>query len=463
MIEAGVNVFRLNFSHGTLDGHARSLERIRRAAATRQATVAVMGDLCGPKIRVDPIVGGKIELSTDQPIIFQRAAINGTRERLSSNYPSLVDDVHVGHRLLIDDGNVQLRVIEKHTDELHCRCEVGGEVSTRKGINLPDSNISAPSMTDKDRADLQWAIANDLDFVALSFVRDPADLRQLREIIQRHGSPIRIVSKIERPEAVDQLDAIIDASDVVLVARGDLGVEMDVSRVPMIQKEIALLSRRAGKPVIVATQMLQSMVDAPVPTRAEVSDVANAILDQADAVMLSAETSVGHYALEAVRMIGRVAEQTEAFGTRYRDELQVGPSEALRTVSAVVRGVSLIAEELKTQLVAVWTESGDTARLLSKHRITQPIIGVSADERVCRQMAMSYGVIPIQLKTEPSVSAMLTELDRVLLERGLAERGDSIIVTADARPDLPGETDMLLVHPVGTGKDMPSPGRGERN
>lgn len=450
MIDSGVNVFRLNFSHGTLDTHQEMLQRIRSEAKRRQAMVAVMGDLCGPKIRLNRIDGGKCELVKGAAVVFRRGDTLGTAQTLTSSYPALLDDVQVGHRLLIDDGNVQLRARSKTADELICEVEVPGTVSDRKGINLPDSDVSSPALTAKDRGDLEWAIANDLDFVALSFVRRPEDLMELREIVQRNNSPIHLVSKIERPEAVTALRPIIDQSDVVLVARGDLGVEMDVSRVPLIQKEICLLCRRSRKPVIVATQMLQSMVEAPVPTRAEVSDVANAILDHADAVMLSAETSVGKYPLAAVQMIRRIAEQTETFHDHFRHDLGADSQTQPCLDMAVADGAAVVGERLQTRLIAVWTGKEDAARLLSKHRVNQPILAITDDERVCRRMAMLYGVIAVCQPAEARLNRIPATLDRILVEKKLAAAGDRIVVTVDTRPDLPGETDALFIHVVGS-------------
>ncbi|UCD27509.1 MAG: pyruvate kinase [Planctomycetota bacterium] len=453
MIDAGVDVFRLNFSHGTLDSHQKALKIIRRIARDRGTVVAVMGDLCGPKIRIGKIAGGQCELVAGQQVVFQRADILGSSERLSSNYESLVDDVKIGHRLLIDDGKVLLRAIEKRSDELVCWCEIGGPVSDRKGINLPDSSVSAPALNPKDLADLEWAIKNNLDYIALSFVRRPEDIKELRNILEEHNSKIRIVAKIEKPEAIVRLEEIISQSDVVLVARGDLGVEMDVSRVPIVQKEIALQCQRAGKPVIIATQILQSMVNSPVPTRAEVSDVANAILDRADGIMLSAETSIGKYPLEAVRVINKIAMETETFGERYSDELGTDRIPRLRIATAVVHGVSLVAGDLGVRLVAVWTDSGDPERLLSKHRMEQPIVALTADEIVCRQMALLYGVIPIRMEPANELNQMLGDLDKVLIDNQLADVDDQIVLVADSRPDLPGETDAMFIHQVGSSKD----------
>ncbi len=450
MIDAGVDVFRLNFSHGTLDTHTEVLKRIRQAATDRGAMVAVMGDLCGPKIRLNKIDGGRCRLQKGATVVFQRGDAVGNAGRLTCSYPALIDDVQPGHRVLIDDGNVQLRVVRKSPDELVCTVEVGGPVSDRKGINLPDSHVSSPALTDKDRGDLEWAVAHDVDYVALSFVRRPEDLTELRELVCKKGSNARIVSKIEKPEAVGCLEPIIEQSDVVLVARGDLGVEMDVSRVPLIQKEICLLCRRAGKPVIVATQMLQSMVESPVPTRAEVSDVANAILDQADAVMLSAETSIGKNPLAAVEMIRRIADRTEAFRGHFRDHLDAGAKMKISVDTALTDGAAVVAERLGTKLVAIWSRGSDSARLLSKHRVSQPLVAITDDERVCRQMAMFYGVIPVFHKAPEQLNRIPGFLDTILLERKLASAGDRVVVTVDTRPDLPGATDALFIHVVGS-------------
>ncbi len=449
MIDAGVNVFRLNFSHGSLDSHAESLRRIRLTAAKKQAFVAVMGDLCGPKIRLGEITGGQCALREGQTLLIQRQPVLGTAERVSTNYPALIDDVQPGHRVLIDDGNVLLRVQDKQADTIVCRCEVAGVISDRKGINLPDTNVSTPTLTEKDRRDLQWALENDLDFVALSFVRRPGDLEQLRDILKGYQSDMKVVSKIEKPEAIERLEEIIALSDVVLVARGDLGVEMEVFRVPLIQKEITLLCRRQGKPVIIATQMLQSMVDAPVPTRAEVSDVANAVLDTADAVMLSAETSVGKYPLAAVRMIRKIAEQTESFGQRYGEELGANATTRFPVAKAVVRAAALVAADLDVPAVAVWTDHGDSPRLLCKHRLAQPIAAFTADERVCRQMAILYGVYPVHRPQVLGLESFMEQVDQVLLEKGVAQKGDQIVLIADMHPDVPGDTDALIIRTVG--------------
>lgn len=456
LIHAGVDVFRLNFSHGTLETHAVVLRTIRQAAAQRNAVIAVMGDLCGPKIRVDRLVGGQFELHCGDEVIIQRVTVEGTAQRISCNYPSFVDEIEPGHRVLIDDGNVRLVVIEKNDNEVVCRCDIGGVVSDHKGINLPDTAISAPALTEKDRTDLAWAVENDLDYVALSFVRHADDVRELRGILDEHKSPLRIVSKIEKPEAIDHLIEIVQLSDVVLVARGDLGVEMDLARVPMLQKEIAVVCRRMGTPVIIATQMLQSMVDSPVATRAEVSDVANAILDHADAIMLSAETSIGRYPLEAARMTQRISQETELFRRQFAEDIGANRATPLHTTRAIVHATELVARELDIRVVAVWTGHGNSARLLSKHRIDQTIVALSPDERVCRQMAMYYGVVPVCMRQSEDFNVMLADVDAVLVERELAETNDRVAIVAGTRLNRPGETNSMLIHLLGEESGRPT-------
>jgi len=449
MISLGVDVFRFNFSHGTLQEHMETLRHIRRLAEEQRRPVATLGDLCGPKIRLGAIAGGECELIAGRTVAFVREPVKGTSERLWCSYPAFVDETQPGHRVLIDDGRVRLRAISKTGDALLCTCEVGGLVSDHKGINLPDTHITAPALTNKDLADLVWAIENRFDYIALSFVRDPKDIRDLRGRLEVQDPQMRIIAKIEKPQAVEHIDAIIDLADGIMVARGDLGVEMDLARVPLVQKEITLRAQRAGKPVIIATQMLQSMIESPSPTRAEVSDAANAILDGADALMLSAESSIGKYPVKAVRQLRAVAEETESFGRRYDDQLGVNQASRMPVETAILHGASIITRELRPTLVAIWTDSGQTAVMLSKHRLPVPIVALTPSERCYRQLALSYGVVPILHQRTEGFVRMLADLDHVLIERQLARHGDRIIIADDAHPDVPGETDALYIHVVG--------------
>jgi len=447
LIDAGVDVFRLNFSHGTIDAHAERLARIRAAAVAKGAVVAVMADLCGPKIRLGAIAGGGVDLKPGDRLDLVAGDLVGDCRRVSTNRPQLVGEVGVGHRILIDDGNVRLRVERVDATALHCVCEVGGRISDRKGVNLPDSDLAISALTAKDRADLAWIVGTDIDYVAQSFVRSAADLVELRALLPR-GSAIQVIAKVETRHAIGKLDEIISAADAVLVARGDLGVEMDPAGVPLLQKDMARRCQTTAKPVIVATQMLQSMVDRPTPTRAEVSDVANAILDNADAVMLSAETAVGPYPTEAVRVMGRVAEMTESWQAGAPTAALVQSRDSRRVTTSVAHGASILARELGAKLVAVWTETGRTARLLSKHRVPATIVGLSPDAHVCRRMALYYGVCPLQLVRNPSTGVMVREVDAALKAAGLAATGDTILIIAGTHLDDPGATNALLIHLV---------------
>ncbi|MCG8406498.1 MAG: pyruvate kinase [Phycisphaerales bacterium] len=450
LIEAGVDVFRLNFSHGTLEQHARTYERIRQVRRERGSMAAVMGDLCGPKIRVDPVEDDGFEIAQGDRIEIVADHLVGHGGRISTNRPELVGEVQIGHRILIDDGMVQLRVNQTHDDRLVCVCEVGGTIRTRKGMNFPDSDLKMSAMTEKDREDLAWALDNELDYIAMSFVRSAQDLQELRELMPLSDVDCRVVAKIETTQAIEHLSGIIESADVVLVARGDLGVEMDLAQVPLLQKRIVKRCQEAAKPVIIATQMLQSMVEQPTATRAEVSDVANAILDAADGVMLSAETSVGAYPTESVRMMTRIADKTESYLQERNQTARIDVTKTMRRITtAVAHGASLLARELNAKLVGVWTETGNTARLLSKTRLNTMVVGLSPDEHVCRRMSMYYGVIPVQLARKQDVPSMLRELDALFLDRELVDRGDLLVVIAGTRLEEEGATNALLIHLVG--------------
>jgi len=448
LIEAGVDVFRLNFSHGTLEQHAATYRQINKAREKTGEPVAVMGDLCGPKIRIDPLEDDEFEIARGDRLEIVAEHMVGGSGRVSTNRPELIREVLIDHRVLIDDGLVQLRVKEVHDDKLICVCEVGGMIRTRKGLNLPDSDLAMSALTDKDREDVAWAIENGLDYVALSFVRSAKDLQELRELMPLEDR-CRIVAKIETVQAIRHMDQIIESADVILVARGDLGVEMDLARVPILQKRIVRQCQNAAKPCIVATQMLQSMVESPVATRAEVSDVANAILDKADCVMLSAETSIGAYPLESVEMLSRTALFTEDEMRLRNRASRMDPALTMRRITtAVAHGASLLARELEAKVVAVWTDTGNTARLLSKTRLGVPVVGLSSDELVCRRMAMYFGVIPICMNRHHDILQMLRDVDTELLKRKLVRPGDLIAVVAGTRLEHNGATNALLIHLV---------------
>lgn len=453
LFEAGADVCRLNFSHGDLATHLQMLGNIREAAARFRQPVAVLGDLGGPKIRlgkVDDIDGsGGMPIHVGDELIFQREPIAGKNRRVSTTYPHFVDDVQVGHRVLIEDGMLRFLCSDKSNDEIRCVCTAGGVLKSSKGINLPQTKVAVPSITDKDWECVDWAVANDLDYLALSFVRKADDIHQLREHLKKRGSDIRIIAKIEKAEALHELDAILDTSDGLMVARGDLGVEMDVAQVPIIQKNLIRRCQAAGKPVIVATQMLQSMIEQSSPTRAEVSDVANAIMDCTDAVMLSGETSVGKYPIGAVHVMSHVAEVTEEYQTANPPVRDLKKLPGLPISAAVARGVWQMVSDLDIKLVAMWSETGTKARIFSKNRFPVPIVALSSSQRSLRRMALCYGVIPHELTRPASMKALVESIDAIVEERNLANRGDSIVIVTGPSLGLTNDMNGIIIHTVG--------------
>jgi pyruvate kinase len=449
MVDNGVDVFRLNFSHGSVAEHTDLLAQVNEVRRGHQHTIAVMGDLCGPKIRLGDIEPEVQQLDVDGELVIFTSGQQPRSGFVGTNYKDFARDVKVGDRILIDDGQIILRAVEQGADSIRCRVVVGGALHSRKGISLPDSKVSAPSVTPADWQWVDWAIENSLDFLALSFVRGGEELRQLRQYTSEKGCDTKLAAKIETAPAIEHLDDIIDAADVLLVARGDLGVEMDLAEVPLIQKRITRMCRHRGKPVIVATQMLQSMINSPSPTRAEVSDVANAIMDFADAVMLSGETAVGKYPVEAAKTIRRIAQFTES----YLDESDVvypriDTSDQLRVTAAMAHSVAQVTEDIDAKLVAVWSETGSAARLLSKARIDVPILALSSNQRVCRQMCLHYGVIPRCRKIPADMQQFTAMVEELILQRGWVAKGDIIVLVAGQPIGAAGTTNAIVVHSV---------------
>jgi pyruvate kinase len=454
LFEAGVDICRLNFSHGPLDGHLLMLRSIREAASRYDEPIAILGDLGGPKIRLGQMkdadgIGG-MAINVGDKLTIQRDSILGDGGIVSSIYPSLVDEVCIGHRVLIEDGLLRFICTEKRADELICNCTSGGILKNSKGINLPDTTISVPSLTERDWECVDWAIEQRLDYLALSFVRKADDINELRDYLADKISDIHLIAKIEKAEAVDHIDEIIDAADGLMVARGDLGVEMDVAQVPIIQKDMIRRCQSAGKPVIVATQMLQSMIEQSTPTRAEVSDVANAIFDGTDAVMLSGETSVGKFPVETVHMMAHIADVTEEYLVQGDNSMQMVPLvKTTLPAGALARGALRIVHDLKAKLVVVWTQTGTTARVFSKHHFPVPIIALSPDHRSLRRMALHYGVIPQEMQATPDLTALIVRIDELIISRKYAERGDRILIVAGWSPGTPGTMNGLVIHTVG--------------
>jgi pyruvate kinase len=449
LLDAGVDVCRLNFSHGELQDHAAALAGIRQWAARHDSPVAVLGDLCGPKIRLNRLAGDRFELTPGQSVRFVRGDAEGTPERLTVSYPHFIDEVEVGSRIYIDDGLVRCLVTDRSADALTCTVTAGGVVSNRKGVNLPDTRLSIAALTEKDRRDASWALEHELDYLALSFVRQPDDLRQLQALLPSRPRP-GVIVKIEMVEALEHLDELVALSDGVMVARGDLGVQMDVWQVPLVQKAITRRCREAGKPVIIATQMLQSMMEHPMPTRAEVSDVANAILDSADAVMLSGESASGRYPVQAVEMMRRVARAAEAFpGGSPIPEAGGNVFVANPVASAIAHAAVHAARHVSARLVAVWTATGETARLIAQHRLPIPVVALSADEGVLRRLSLVYGLVPLRIEPVRNPAEMGRTLDARLAEHNLARPGDLVVVVTSTKPSMPGTTDVTLIHQVG--------------
>ncbi len=458
IFEAGVDICRLNFSHGELSGHTETLKLIRETSARFEHPIAVLGDLCGPKIRLGKVKdingAGGMPVNVGDEVIVQRDPIVGENLRVSTILETFVDDVKIGDRVLIEDGMLRFVVTDKTADEVKMSCTVGGIIKSSKGINLPNTVINVPSITDRDWECIDWAIANDLDYLALSFVRRAKDIDLLRGHLQyKKAKDIALIAKIEKAEALADMNAIIEAADGLMVARGDLGVEMDVAQVPIIQKDIINRAQKAGKPVIVATQMLQSMIEAATPTRAEVSDVANAILDGTDALMLSAETSVGKFPVVAVHTMAHTAQVTEDFQDKNLPEEAAPPRLSARgdPSATLARAAWRMANDMDVKLVVIWSQSGQTARVFSKHHFHCPLVALSSDQKILRHMAMHYGVIP-QLMERPdnvNVSAIFEMIDKMLTTRKYATHGDRVIIIAGWSPTTPDTMNGIIVHTVG--------------
>jgi pyruvate kinase len=449
LIVAGANVFRLNFSHSDHAWHSRALGVIRETAANLNQGVAVMQDLCGPKIRVsrlrcpdyDVKLGDTVCVTTEQ----HAAGPNPPEFDIASTYMALVDDVSIGDRILLDDGRIELEALSKQPNLLVTRVTRPGRITLGKGINLPGINLSTRSMTHKDWEDLEWGITHDVDFVALSFVRHPDDLVAVRDRLDEAGSRTRLIAKIERPEAIEHIEAILALADGLMVARGDLGLETELSRVPILQKRLIERCRQANKPVITATQMLESMVNASTPTRAEISDVANAIYDGTDAIMLSAETATGQYPEEAVNVLHKVAVVTEA------DLAESSPYyRRLSTTSAataIAEGAAITARSLGARRVVVYSQTGVTARLMAHYRLPMPVVAVTNVLTTYRQLSLSFGIHPVYMPDIVSMSQLLEEMDQLVLARHWGEVGDTLVLVSslDGRD---GNTDTLHVHHV---------------
>ncbi|WP_201516943.1 pyruvate kinase [Gulosibacter hominis] len=455
LLSAGVNVTRFNLSHGDHTVHSQNYELVREAAAELGHQVAILVDLQGPKIRLGKFDdGAPYELAEGTLFKITTDDIVGNHEIVSTTFKGLPQDVRVGDPLLIDDGKVMLRAVEVSDTTVTARVEVPGPVSNNKGINLPGVAVNVPALSEKDEADLRWALRIGADIIALSFVRGPEDIHRVHQIMEEEGVTLPVIAKIEKPQAVDRLAEIVDAFDGIMVARGDLGVELPLESVPIVQKKAIELARRRAKPVIVATQMLESMMSNPRPTRAEASDCANAVLDGADALMLSGETSVGQYPIAAVETMSRIIASTEEHGLNRIPPLGTKP---FTQGGAITLAAVDLGEFLGAKYHCVFTESGDSVRRLARLRPRIPILGFTPRESICRRMNLYWGVEATLAERVTHTDEMFQQVERYLLDNNLAKRGDKVIIVSGMPPGVPGSTNDVRVHRVGEAEDQSIP------
>ncbi|MUL74776.1 pyruvate kinase [Mycolicibacterium sp. CBMA 226] len=445
LVEAGMDVARLNFSHGAHADHETAYKRVRAASDASGRAVGILADLQGPKIRLGRFADGPTVWRTGETVRITVDDCEGTHDRVSTTYKQLAEDAVAGDRLLVDDGKVGLVVDKIDGNDVVCTVTEGGPVSNNKGLSLPGMNVSVPALSEKDIDDLKFALKLGVDLVALSFVRSPADIELVHEVMDAVGRRVPVIAKLEKPEAVANLEAIVLAFDAVMVARGDLGVELPLEEVPLVQKRAIQMARENAKPVIVATQMLESMIENSRPTRAEASDVANAILDGADAVMLSGETSVGKYALEAVRTMARIVKAVEANSTAAPPLTHV-PRTKRGVISYAARD---IGERLDAKALVAFTQSGDTVRRLSRLHTPLPLLAFTDLPEVRSQLALTWGTETFIVPQMDSTDGMIQEVDKALLELDRYKRGDLVVIVAGAPPGTVGSTNLIHVHRIG--------------
>ncbi|MFZ5640069.1 MAG: pyruvate kinase [Bacillota bacterium] len=449
MILRGMNVARLNFSHGTHEEHARRLAAVREAAAESGRAVGVLLDTKGPEIRTGVVRGDKIELVTGGTVILTTEEIEGDAQRFSVSYKKLPGDVKPGDKILMADGLVELQVVSVEGTEIRCKIVNGGKIGSRKNVNVPGVAVNLPAITDKDVADLKFAVEHNFDFIAASFVRRAADVLDIKRVLEEAGADILVIAKIENRQGVENIDEILKVADGVMVARGDLGVEIPTEEVPLIQKMIIEKCNRAGKPVITATQMLESMINNPRPTRAEASDIANAIFDGTDAIMLSGETAAGNYPVEAVEMMSRIAQRTER-ALKFEEILRSRGLAHMRTVTdAISHATCTTAMDLGAAAILTSTKSGHTARMVSKYRPRAPIIAATPKMDVVRKLSVVWGVQPLLVGETSGTDEMFAAAIQTALAANMIKCGDLVVITAGVPVGVPGTTNLLKVHIVG--------------
>ncbi|MFP3867267.1 MAG: pyruvate kinase [Desulfobacteraceae bacterium] len=443
LLEAGMDVARLNFSHGTQEEHRQWIRQVREGAQALGRPVAILQDLAGPKIRLGEFYPQRVNLSPGQSFTLTNRPITGDQRQGAVNYPELIKAVPVGATILLADGLIELKVMDKSDTDLYCQVVVGGPLSAHKGINLPSLGLPISALTEKDREDLLFGLENGVDLIALSYVRFRRDIEEVKELIKMHGYETPVIAKIEKQKALENLAEILTVADGLMVARGDLGVETPLERVPLVQKRLIEAANRVGKPVITATQMLASMVSNPSPSRAEATDVANAILDGTDAVMLSEETATGRYPQEAVKFMDRIALVTEA-DLPYEEWLQTRVKFRGEDISDVISyAACVIADDLEARAILATTASGSTARLISRFRPRTPIIGITPLVETWRRLCLSWGIFPLLCRNLKNTDHMLTLVKDEAVRMGVASKGDRVIITAGTPIGIRGTTNLI--------------------
>jgi pyruvate kinase len=446
LISAGMNVARLNLSHGSYAEHKSRFDQVRKASEEAGKPVAILVDLQGPKIRLAKFAAGPHDLARGDIFTITTDDVEGTRERVGTTYKGLPGDCKSGDRILIDDGKVTVEVIEVKGNDVVTIVIEPGQVSNNKGINLPGVAVSVPAMSDKDIEDLKWGLEVGADFIALSFVRSAKDILDVHRIMDHVGKRIPVIAKIEKPQAVDNLEEIVDVFDGIMVARGDLGVELPIEDVPMVQKRCITLARESAKPVIVATQMLDSMISNSRPTRAEATDCANAVLDGADALMLSGETSVGQFPIEAVQTMARIIEKTETDALHLISALKHNP----RTKGgAITKAAVDVGQIIGAKYLVAFTQSGDSARRMSRLRSAIPIIACTPDSGTYNRLALSWGIEPLIVTVVTTTDQMVKQVDSILIESSRVYEGEHVMIVAGSPPGIPGSTNAMRVHRIG--------------
>ena len=446
LIDAGMNMARLNLSHGSHDEHQKRLDLVRTAAKKANKAVAILVDLQGPKIRLGKFSSGPHELSRGDTFTITTDDISGTKDRVSTTYKGLPGDCKAGDSIMIDDGKVSVQVVQVKGSDVITKVIQPGMVSNNKGINLPGVAVSLPALSEKDIADLRWGLKAGADFIALSFVRNAADIKDIHKIMDEVGVKVPVIAKIEKPQAVENLQEIVDAFDGIMVARGDLGVELPIEDVPMVQKRCITMARESAKPVIVATQMLDSMISNSQPTRAEATDCANAVLDGADALMLSGETSVGDFPIDSVKIMARIIERTEDVALDQIPPLKHSPA---TKAGAITKAATEVGLTVGAKYLVAFTQSGDSARRMSRLRSPIPMLALTPEIGTYNRLALSWGVESLLTATVNHTDEMVMQVDTILIESKRVKIGDLVLIVAGSPPGIPGSINAMRVHKIG--------------